>query len=84
MLHVAIAAHALFEGVGPLIFTKHARSFRNLIMGGGSNIEGESLAGQLHFEVLAKQKKMLLLKVDSSSEQCLTTSGKVPGERKPV
>ena len=49
LLCVAIAARALFEGVGPLIFTEHARSFRNLIMGGGSSIEGESLACQLHF-----------------------------------
>ena len=39
------------EGVGPLIFTEHARSFRNLI------IEGESLACQLHFRSARKTEK---------------------------
>ena len=39
-----------------LILTEHVRSFRNSIMGGGSNIEGESLSCQLTFEALAKQK----------------------------
>ena len=38
LLRVAIAARALFEGVGPLIFTEHARNFRNLIMGGGPTL----------------------------------------------
>ena len=56
-LCVAIAARALFEGMGPLIFTVHARRFRNLIMGGGSNIEGESLACQLHFQSAHKTEK---------------------------
>ena len=31
-----VAARALFEGERPLILTKHARSSKNLIMGGGS------------------------------------------------
>ena len=84
LLGVAIAAHALFEGVRPLIFTEHACSSRNLIMGGGSNIEGEQLACQLHFRSTRKQKKMLLVKVVYSLETCLTASGKVPGERKSV
>ena len=40
-----------------MILTKHARSFRNLIMGGGSNVEGESLSCQLHFRSARKTKK---------------------------
>ena len=44
LLHVAIAAHALFEGMRPLILTEYAHSSRNLIMGRGSNIEEEFLA----------------------------------------
>ena len=36
-------------GVRTMLLIKHARTSRNLIMGGGSNIEGESLACQLHF-----------------------------------
>ena len=63
LLCAAIAAHTLFEGVGPLILTEHARSFRKLIIGGGSNIEGESLACQLHVRSARKTEKMLLLKV---------------------
>ena len=57
MLRVAIAARALFEGVGPLIFSEHVCSFRNLIMGGGSNIEEESLVCQLHFRSARKTEK---------------------------
>ena len=47
----------------PLILTKHARSFKNSIMGGGggggegSNVEGESLPCQLHFRSARKTKK---------------------------
>ena len=41
----------------PLILTKHAGSFRNSIMGGGSNVEGESLPCQLHFQSARKTKK---------------------------
>ena len=57
LLRVAIAACALFEGVRPLILIEHVRSSRNLIMGGGSNIEGESLACQLHFRSARKTEK---------------------------
>ena len=42
LLCAAIAACALFKGVRSLILTEHARSFRNSIMGGGSNVGGVS------------------------------------------
>ena len=41
----------------PLILTEHARSSRNSIMGGVSNIEGESLSCQLHYRSARKTKK---------------------------
>ena len=41
LIRVVIAARVLFEGVRPLILTEHARSSRNLFMGGGSTL-GES------------------------------------------
>ena len=66
LLRVAIAARAIFESVRPLILTEHARSYKNSVMRGGSNIEGESQACLLHFEALAKQEKMLLPRVVKS------------------
>ena len=44
-------------GCDTSILTEHARSSRNSIMGGGSNIDGESLSCQLHFRSARKTKK---------------------------
>ena len=48
-----ILAHTFSHGTLDSI----ARSFRNSIMGGGSNVEGESLSCQLHFRSARKTKK---------------------------
>ena len=47
-----IAARVPFEGIRPLIIAEQARSFRKVIVGGGFNFGGDSLACQLYFEEL--------------------------------
>ena len=44
--------------MGPLIFTERARSFKNLIIGGECNIEGEFLACQLYSRSARKTEKI--------------------------
>ena len=66
-----------------MILTEHARSSRNSIMGGGSNIEGEFLSWQLHFRSARKTNKKTVLDHSCNKHRSVYSKGKeCPGSEK--